>query len=281
MPQLGQYKWMLDLPFFLYPNREDAARGNKFGGTGFLVSIPSRRHPDKIHHIYGVTNAHVALGVNRSGTLRFNTKHGSTEIFETSICDWHTIPGLHDIAVLPINFLNTRLHKVESISLSPHDDKSFYLGPEEIEKREINAGDDVFMVGRFIDNDGSETNQPSLRFGNISILDARVKHPLGYTGHSTVLDMRSRAGYSGSPVFVYRTHGSIFAKDKSIIAGGHFMKLLGIHWWQYPERWTVEDKSVSSPSGMTAIHPTSAIWEVLNIPELQEQREKAEISNRI
>ena len=278
MPQLGQYQWMLDLPFFLYSNKEDAARGAKFGGTGFLVAVPFKNHPDTLHHIYGITNAHVALGANRSGVLRFNTITGSTEQFETAENDWHTIPSLYDIAVMPINFLKSNVHKAQPLMLSPDYPHSFYLGPDEIKMHEINAGDDVFMVGRFVDNDGTETNQPSLRFGNISILSANVAHPLGYTGRSTILDMRSRSGYSGSPVFVYRTPGSIFAKDQSIMGGGHLMKLLGVHWWQYPERWQVEGNTVTSPSGMTAIYPTSAIWEVLNIPELQSQRIQLEAS---
>ena len=278
MPKLGQYQWMLDLPFFLYPNKEDARRGSKFGGTGFLVGIPFKNHPDTLYHIYGITNAHVALGETRSGILRFNTKEGGTELFETTENDWYTIPGLYDIAVMPINFLKPGVHKVQPLMLSPDYPQNFYLSPDEIKEHEINAGDDVFMVGRFVDNDGSETNQPSLRFGNISILNAKVTHPLGYTGNSIVLDMRSRSGYSGSPVFVYRTHGSIFAKDQSIITGGHLMKLLGIHWWKYPEKWKVEGNVVTSPSGMTAIYPTTAIWKVLNIPELLMQRQQLESS---
>ena len=161
------------------------------------------------------------------------------------------------------------------------EEKKIIHAFDEIKEHEINAGDDVFMVGRFVDNDGSETNQPSLRFGNISILNAKVTHPLGYTGNSIVLDMRSRSGYSGSPVFVYRTHGSIFAKDQSIITGGHLMKLLGIHWWQYPEKWKVEGNVVTSPSGMTAIYPTTAIWKVLNIPELLMQRQQLESSGSV
>jgi hypothetical protein len=271
MPKLGEYKWMLDLPFFLYPTTEDARLGRGYGGTGFLVAIPYQNNAS-MGHIYGVTNAHVALGASRSGVLRFNTLNGGTDIFETQEEEWHSIPGLYDIAVLPINFLRPGVHRVEPIIISPSYPGSFYLGDEDIEAHDVNAGDDVFMVGRFIDNDGSVTNQPSLRFGNISILSANVHHPLGYTGRSVILDMRSRGGYSGSPVFIYRTHGSIFAREQSIVSGGHFMKLLGIHWWQYPERWEMREQSVVSPSGMTAIHPTSAIWDVLNLPELSEKR---------
>lgn len=269
MPKLGEYDFLLDLPFFLYPDKESALTGAKFGGTGFLIAIPFKSHPNYLHHIYGVTNAHVALGNKRSGVIRFNKKQGGTDIFETDESDWFSMPGEYDIAILPIDFLDPSIHKVEPINISINDPRSFNLSDENIANWNINAGDDVFMVGRFVDFDGITTNQPSLRFGNISIMSANITSPLGYTGRTLVLDMRSRTGYSGSPVFVYRTHGSIFAKPDSIISGGHLLKLLGIHRGQF-----YDDKS--GPSGMSIIHPTSAIWEILNLPELVEMREKKE-----
>lgn len=270
MPKLGEYSYLLDLPFFLYPDKENAVRGSRFGGTGFLVSLPFENYPDEHHHIYGVTNAHIALGKNRSSVIRFNKIHGGTDIFETNESDWFTIPGDYDIAVLPIDFLDPSIHKVTVINISPSIPNSFYLGPSEIQKFEINAGDDVLMVGRFVDYDGIETNQPSLRFGNISIMSANIPSPYGYTGRTTILDMRSRTGYSGSPVFVYRTHGSIFPKSKTLVFGGHLMKLLGIHRGQFYEN------NGSSPSAMTIIHPTTAILEVLNLHDLQEIRHHKE-----
>src|SRR5438132_10678016 len=60
MPQLGRYKWILDMVFFLYRSEEDAIAGTGYGGTGFFVSVPSRRWPDQYHHHHGVTNWHVA-----------------------------------------------------------------------------------------------------------------------------------------------------------------------------------------------------------------------------
>jgi hypothetical protein len=269
MPKLGEYEFLLDLPFFLYPDKQSALVGSKFGGTGFLIAIPYKNHPDIFHHIYGVTNAHVALGNKRSGVIRFNKKQGGTDMFETSQSDWFSMPGEYDIAILPIDFLNPSIHKVEPINISSKDPFSFNLSDSDISNFRINAGDDVFMIGRFVDCDGITTNQPSLRFGNISIMSANIPSPLGYTGRTIVLDMRSRTGYSGSPVFVYRTHGSIFAKPDSLITGGHLLKLLGIHRGQF-----YEDKS--EPSAMSIVHPTSAIWEVLNLPELVEMRSKKE-----
>lgn len=262
MPKLGQqYDWILNLPFFLYPTIADAEAGNRFGGTGFLVTIEDRG----MEIPFAVTNAHIAFGdkINtRSGVIRANGRDGQVRLFETHQDDWFTIPGLYDIAVMPAHWATPDL-KIEALALSPLRDDSFYIDDALIREREINAGDDVFMVGRFVNVDGRQGNQPALRFGNISIMDASVHHPLGFQGRSVILDMRSRSGFSGSPVFVYRTAGSIFGKPNTLVGGGHFLKLLGIHWYQFPERWNLGETPFEVPSAMTAIHPTKSIVEVI------------------
>jgi hypothetical protein len=42
MPKIGQYAPILRSVFFLYENKEDAKSGSRFGGTGFLVAVPSQ-----------------------------------------------------------------------------------------------------------------------------------------------------------------------------------------------------------------------------------------------
>jgi hypothetical protein len=105
-------------------------------------------------------------------------------------------------------------------------------------------------------------NVPSARFGNISMLPnprALIRQETEYEGQSYVIDMRSRSGFSGSPVYVYRTFGS----NLTNVAGHEFdevelntdmirefggrmsfrgrlrahnlFQLLGIHWGQFPE----------------------------------------------
>src|ERR1044071_9321533 len=56
MPKLGQYASILKTVFFLYENREDAERGERSGGTGFLVAVPSPKWGLPLHYIHGVTN---------------------------------------------------------------------------------------------------------------------------------------------------------------------------------------------------------------------------------
>jgi hypothetical protein len=152
------------------------------------------------------------------------------------------------------------------------------------------------MVGRFVDYDGVEANVPSFRFGNISIMNAQIKQSTGYMGRSIVVDMHSRTGYSGSPVFVYRTPGSHFSEtaEMNLITGGHYLKILGIHWGQFPEQWEIKSAPGKSPakksaslitegnyieglSGMTCAAPASAILEILYGPELSRMREEIEL----
>jgi Trypsin-like peptidase domain len=282
MPKLGEYQYLLDVVFFLYPDRASAEAGKDSGGTGFFVTIPSATHPD-YHHPYAVTNWHVAVGSPKSQpcpVVRVNAKSNKSRIFEHDPSEWHFRGGWHDIAVLPIS-LDPRTLKVEAINA-----QNFFLTEADVSGLEINAGEDAFMLGRFIDFDGVEENCPSMRFGNISMMAARQRQQTGFEGQSIVVDMHSRTGYSGSPVFVYRTAGSIFAKPNTIVGGGQLMKLLGVLWGQFPEDWDIQLKGSASPStvpmldghsikgmsGMSLVCPAWAIWELLNMPELKSRR---------
>jgi hypothetical protein len=288
MPKLGEYKWLLDSVFFVYETKEHARKGVKAGGTGFLVALPSRHWPDHYHHIYAITNWHNACRDGAS-VIRINKHDGPPEILDIDPSEWHFIPGAkggHDIAVIVVNeYLRPDVHKVQALG------PNFFLNQEEILQLEVGPADDVFMVGRFVDYDGVEANQPALRFGHISIFEAPIRQVNGCNRPSHVIDMHSRSGYSGSPVFVYRTAGSMFFKGNTFLGGGHTLKLLGIHWGQFPEEWElkrggmqpktehlliVEGEYVKGLSGMTCVSPAYAIMEVLNLPVLQNQRDQIE-----
>jgi hypothetical protein len=126
--------------------------------------------------------------------------------------------------------------------------------------------------------------------------------------------MHSRTGFSGSPVFVYRTFGSDLDSD---MFGLHFDHLqidewgndmsrsgklrvktlfnfLGIHWRQFPEEWEItpkkelarkeaqrrglllEDAYIEGMSGMTCVIPAWQILEVLDMPKLKNRRNEAD-----
>lgn len=284
MPKLGEYQYLLDTVFFLYPSVEDAKTGKKAGGTGFFVAVPSEKYPDHFHHLYAVTNWHVALGTAESApcpVIRVNAKNGAPKIYEFDPAEWHFIGGGPDLAILPLS-LNANDIKAEALIA-----ESFCLTKADITNLQINAGEDAFMLGRFIDYDGIEENCPSMRFGNISMMAVKQMQPTGYSGNSFVVDMHSRTGFSGSPVFIYRTGGSIFAKPQSIVGGGHTLKLLGVLWGQYPEEWELRDgpkalaamplltgKTIRGMSGMSLVCPAEHILEMLNMPIIKQMREQ-------
>jgi hypothetical protein len=166
------------------------------------------------------------------------------------------------------------------------------------DEEDLYAGEDVFMIGRFVDFDGGLANKPALRFGAISMFNAKIKQETEYIGYSTILDMRSRSGFSGSPVFAYRNNGMI---SRQITMGATnprsdlrprnwgsgtdtIVKIIGFHWGQFPEPWELKFKEAnSSPrsiegesyiegmSGMTCIVPSKDVLRVMSMSEITKQ----------
>src|SRR5208337_3554161 len=56
MPKIS--KEALDCVFYLYKNKQDAEEGREYGGTGFIVGVPSVKFPNLCFY-YGITNHHV------------------------------------------------------------------------------------------------------------------------------------------------------------------------------------------------------------------------------
>jgi hypothetical protein len=300
MPRIPQD--VINGVFYLYGSKDEALAGRNPGGTGFIIrydgtlfeAVPG-------HHFYGVTNWHVACD-RGSSTIRLNTKDGRTDIIEQGPEDWHFLPGKYDVAVVPLS-LDDKIHDVSSVSTH-----QFAEEPKRQLLYPIGVGDDVFMIGLFVDHDGITTNVPSARFGNISMLanpKATIKQETGYRGESYVVDMHSRTGFSGSPVYVYRTFGSDLTAGflgyefealdlrnqggrlRGRLRAHNLFQLLGIHWGQFPEKWELRDKPklkesrkdliveggyVEGMSGMTCVIPAWQIMEVLEMPALKSLR---------
>lgn len=132
---------------------------------------------------------------------------------------------------------------------------------------------------------------------------APIKQPTGWNGASFVVDMHSRTGFSGSPVFAYRTFGSDLTTDQHAIErlvgtdSGTYIQCrtlfycLGINWGQFTEQWELRTGTganvgassrphliadgayVRGVSGMTCVVPAWEIQEVLSLPKLQKDRE--------
>jgi hypothetical protein len=160
-------------------------------------------------------------------------------------------------------------HDKDEFSFIP---ASWWGGRDFIQHVSLGAGEDGFMLGLFKDHPGKDRNIVAARFGNLSMVaseEAPIKQPNGSVRPSHIFDMRSRGGFSGSPVFVYRTpegdlrevdfgvrRRTTRAPDVSDFGGrgpmrgishqlqwqfehdmenNMFVSLLGIHAGQYPE----------------------------------------------
>ena len=283
MPQLPAA--VLRATFYLYASVEDAKQGKEFGGTGFLIGFPSAVEGTDFG--YAITNWHVAVRDGFS-VIRVNKLDGGIDIFEHDPSEWSFIPSGPDVAAIPFG-IDRKVHDVDAIS------SSSLMTRERAKELSIGVGEDVFMVGRFVDHDGGESNIPAARFGNISIMPTLIKQPTGGMSESYVLDMHSRTGYSGSAVYVYRTPGQDLSKTNQIVVGGknQFISLLGIHWGQFPELWQVKEKKenrtskegtdqesflsasrnyIEGMSGMSLAVPAWNILEVLEVEELKKIR---------
>lgn len=264
----------IDGVFYLYHSVKDADEGKNVGGTGFFVSMPTPT--PRFNYVYAVSNWHNAVDVGAS-VIRVNTFAGKPDIFDLGPEDWIFFPKKSDVAITAPLQIKDSVHKAAAIP------RRLFVDDKLIAQKEIGVGEDVFMIGRFIDHDGGATNLPATRFGNISVMPTLVDHATGGNEPAYCIDMHSRTGFSGSPVFVYRMPGGNLNEAVRTgitqIASG-FLYLLGIHFGQFPEEWPArtrgEEMTIDGLSGMTLVCPAAAIAELLDSPSLVQGRQEGD-----
>jgi hypothetical protein len=279
--------------FYLYGRNQKGELDGPWG-TGVFV-LKKARVQGEPNHVYAVTAYHVAV-TSGASSIRINALDGAQslkpEFIEKDPAEWHFLPGGDDIAAIDVTDEFDGPHSW--IRGVPETD---FVTPAFIEDASISLGEDGFMLGLFTGQPGEKFNLPAARFGNLSLL-ANFPHPIeqghGIARPSHIFDMHSRPGFSGSPVFVYRTP---FTDLSDITEDGilqmnpnqphlAFVKLLGIHSGQFVERIEARKTEVGVPivegdklrlqSSMTIIVPAWSIGELLDSPALKEQREMRE-----
>jgi len=268
------------------PGKADIER---YDGTGFFVTVPSRR-PGVFPFVYLVTAKHVIAKTAPNFWVRENLKAGGIH-HELGGSSWFTHPSddTADVAVFPWALDDESDHI--PIPLSQ------FVSPEKWRLREMGIGDEVFLLGVFPSVSGMDRNTPIVRKGNLALLpegkirvtrDKRVEHIDAY-----LIEAHSFGGISGSPVFVREAAQTKFRvamdddKLEDVItrgAGDHH--LLGLVWGHYE----IDDDDLSAMYprpprgeerglnlGIGIVVPASKIEEtLLTHRQLVEQRTRVE-----
>jgi hypothetical protein len=286
--------WTRDMPpisdkllgsvVYLYPTREAARAGEKIGGSGFMTSVPLIHTEGGItlsaHYI--VTNRHVA---EKASVARALTYGGETEIFDTPAGGWYHHSDGDDVSVFPLVLPLKEMHRFTSIPWSLFITSAV----------EVDPGEDVFFLGRFINVEGAQRNAPVVRFGHLAMQQPQqVPTDRGISQESFLVEMLSLSGYSGSPALAFRMHMvQPFIGEPKLTVGpprdpsgfkyrsSGLPALLGIDWGhiheeapvRQPDGTVVSDKLyVRQNSGIAGVVPAWKIAELLREEELEEMR---------
>jgi len=275
MPAIPQE--ILDTVVYLYPDTESASNGERVGGSGCIVVIPTQEKPQTVGFMYVVTNSHV-IREGKCSVIRVNARDRGVGIVHGTESGWIHHPDGDDLAILPI-YLEYDKVKAKGIP------ESWFITKETIEEYNIGPGDEAFLVGRFVSHEGKQKNLPSIRFGNLSMLPYEpVRTRRGLLQEAFLVECRSLPGYSGSPVFLAPMPFSAVRKQAPPakflgIDMGHLKdhrpvlnkaELLQGRHVPVDDNWTVETNT-----GMSCVIPAWKVRDLLYVEELVESRKEA------
>ncbi len=280
--------------FYLYGLNPMTGKLEGPGATGCFVAWPSEELTGE-YHLYAVSNRHA---VSEHSCIRVNAHRGNTAMIDREPHEWLSRNGVDLAATDVTDDLNPNAHDFGLIYSSD------FLTDDRAAGFEVGIGDQVFMMGLFADHNGGRLNVPAARFGNIAAMphvDRRVslfrRDP--YAMPCYLNDMRSRSGFSGSPVWVWRTpsddlnfYGPEGSEGTAFVIGRTFLCFLGIHRGQFQERTTVlsaetvhtikHGTELQIASAMTVVIPADEIRGLLYDERFAEQRrERDKRSERI
>jgi hypothetical protein len=255
----------MDGAVFLFRTPAEAKARAKLGGTAFVVGKPllSARElaGTELQIPYLVSCRHVVYA-SAASVVCINRRDGSDpDVFETDPTEWIEHPGGDDIVVTcAASYLSQSRHKVSHIQVGA------LLQEKEVKALEIGPGEEVFMIGRFLNHQGQTQNKSAVRFGSISMMRENiwVKEDHRYQD-SFAVEMRSRTGFSGSAVAVYRTPATSLVEVTTV----DFWRLLGVNWG------FIRDDDGEN-TWLNGVVPAWKILEILELPALKKQHEEHE-----
>jgi hypothetical protein len=262
--------------------------------TAFVVHAPTRDGTFAAPYLVTVKHFADRTGTGKFG-VRLNLQDGGTktifadrpvtwwhhpsepESVDAAVCPWY--PGDEDICSIPTDMFITDEHLRQNV-----------VGP----------GDEVYMIGLFT-RLAATPIEPVVRTGNIAAIPRSPIPKVTVSGklvdaESYVIEVRSMGGLSGCPVFatetfagkVTRLRGPEKGKEAVVFYPGsfYFLGLMQGHWQIPPEDHdrhdfqgaSLRDRPDAIALGMSLVVPAKKILEIINRPELVQEREEAALT---
>jgi hypothetical protein len=248
--------------------------------TAFAVSM----HEGDVGHRYLVTADHVISNMKAKNLdiwIRGNKKDGTADEHNWSEASWifHPNDGSTDVAIATVDF--TAEEDFKTILVGNGGGMAGTQGV--LKQHGVNVGHEVLIAGLFRSHYGRQHNVPIIRTGNIAMMlgeKVYTKH-CGYTD-AYLVEARSIAGLSGSPVFV-KTE----VRQNAVVIGFRIY-LLGLMHGHFDVQNLNEDVVTDTDSGQSrgintgigVVIPVEKILETLNQPEVLEARRRGTVEHR-
>lgn len=282
---------VLDCAIYLYESAAAAEAGDKeSGGSGFLIGVPYEDEDwnqgrtvltTRPHHLYAVTNSHVIEG--GYPVVRLNNKDGKAKTIPLARNSWIPHPNRDDVAIALMD-VDRQLFQFRYLSTLRMLDS--FITETRFEELALGAGDEIFMVGRFMGREEKNRNRPMVRFGHMTTgavepICQSDREPQ-FIQDSLLVEVHSIGGLSGSPVFVWVPFERIDTPSRPDLkaefrrlarAYAHRPRefLLGIDWGH------LDDQRFP---GMAGVVPAWKLLELLSTPEVRNMRHEVESKER-
>jgi hypothetical protein len=276
----------LNSSVYIYPTQDQAREGRGGeGGSGFITTIwPD--HP-QLHgpHSYIVTAKHVVSG-RPEIWIRVNRRVGKPVYIHVEPHEWDPHPSA-DIAVVKVGNLNPFEMQIAHVPQPLYVTREVMSWPnaDDYDPEKLGIGDECYFFGRFMSHPGTERNLPMLRFGNLAMMPGE---PVGGE-EAFLVEFKSMPGFSGSPVFIYRT-GRIDHENNYVPAAKSQIAFLGIDFCHLPEivEFGKRDEAgefkkvgdgtllVKHSAGIMGVVPAWKLRELLMSPKQEARRRELE-----
>jgi len=263
----------------------NTGQGMQLFGTAFFVGEQIEGTDHSLFFL--VTAKHVIEAIRRKSVdqkvyVRINVSEVESTLMESDIELWvfHPSNSSIDVAILPFAPPSEFDYLVYPLSAAATVDRIPKLG--------IGVGDEVFLVGLFINHAGSKRNIPIVRVGNIAGMPEEPVQTQQGLMDAYLIEARSIGGLSGSPVFVHLPPVR-FREGKPKFLQGDYFYLLGLmhgHWDLPLSDTDMIGEDVLNKQainmGIAIVAPVSKILEVINHPNLDEakRRTKEELTKQ-